>query len=149
MKSIQQLYKSLAISVLNSCRNGIWKRKERIRLKIFSNGPVKILGLLNCLMESNVLKKTWEILEKPDGHKPLLRRAKFSKIGLSLVQNHRFSIFGLSYFGFRIKSSIFGNQNNSQVENSKNFINMLINGTCSSRNQFFSNFKDRHSSTKL
>ena len=81
--------KSLADTVMSDCNESYWVESPEIHdLKTFSNDIIKIVGVINTSIKCN---NDWiatgiDITVVEDGHRPIIGRDLFPKLGLSVLQ---------------------------------------------------------------
>ena len=78
--------KNLANTVVSACKESYWVQSTEIHdLKTFSNDIIKISGLINTSINCNDWIATG-VAVVGDGHRPIIGRDLFSKLGFSLTQ---------------------------------------------------------------
>ena len=80
--------KSLANAVVSTCKESYWVQSPEIHdLKTFSNVIIKISGVVNTSIKCNDWIATGvDVTVVEDGHRPIIGRDLFSKLGFSLTQ---------------------------------------------------------------
>ena len=80
--------KSLADTVVSECNESYWVQSPKIHdLKTFSNDIIKIVGVINTSIECNDWIATGvDVTVVEDGHRPIIGRDLFPKLGFSLTQ---------------------------------------------------------------
>ena len=80
--------KSLAKTVVSECKGSYWVQSPEMRdLKTFSNDIIKIVGVINTSIQCNDWIATGvNVTMVQDGHRPIIGRDLFSKLGFSLTQ---------------------------------------------------------------
>ena len=80
--------KSLADAVVSWCSESYWIESPNIQdLKTFSNDIIKIVGVINTSIKCNDWKATGvDVTVVKDGHRPIIGRDLFQKLGFSLTQ---------------------------------------------------------------
>ena len=80
--------KSLADTVVSGCKESYWVQSPEIHdLKTFSNDIIKIAGVINTSIQCNDWIATGvDVTVVEDGHRPIIGRDLFPKLGLSLTQ---------------------------------------------------------------
>ena len=80
--------KSLANTVVSECDKSYWVQSPEMHdLKIFSNDIIKIIGVKNTSIKCNDWTATnVDVTVVEDGHRPIIGRDIFSKLGFSLTQ---------------------------------------------------------------
>ena len=80
--------KSLANTVMSECKESFWVQSPEIHdLKTFSNDIIKIVGMINTSINYNDWIATGvDETAVEDGHRPIIGRDLFSKLGFSLTQ---------------------------------------------------------------
>ena len=82
------LNKSLADTVVSECNESYWVQSPEIHdLKIFSNNIIRIVGVINTSIKCNDWIATGvDVTVVEDGHRPIIGRDLFPKLGFSLTQ---------------------------------------------------------------
>ena len=85
--------KSLADTVVSGCKESYWVQSPEIHdLKTFSNDIIKIVGVINTSIKCNDWIATGvDVTVVEDGHRPIIGRDLFPKLGLSLTQLKQFA----------------------------------------------------------
>ena len=85
--------KSLADTVVSGCKESYWIQSPEIHdLKTFSNDIIKIVGVINLSIKCNDWIATGvDVTVVEDGHRPIIGRDLFPKLGLSLTQLKQFA----------------------------------------------------------
>ena len=80
--------KSLADTVVSECNESYWVQSPEIHdLKTFSNDIIKIVGVINTSIKCNDWIATGvDVTVVEDGHRPIIGRDLFPKLGFSLTQ---------------------------------------------------------------
>ena len=80
--------KSLADTVVSGCKESYWVQSPEIHdLKTFSNDIIKIVGVINTSIRCNDWIATGvNVTVVEDGHRPIIGRDLFPKLGLSVTQ---------------------------------------------------------------
>ena len=80
--------KSLADTVVSDCNESYWVESPEIHdLKNFSNDIIKIIGVINTSIKCNDWIATGvDVTVVEDGHRPIIGRDLFPKLGLSVIQ---------------------------------------------------------------
>ena len=80
--------KSLAKTVVSECKGSYCVQSPEMHdLKTFSNDIIKIVGVINTSIQCNDWKATGvDVRVVQDGHRPIVGRDLFSKLGFSLSQ---------------------------------------------------------------
>ena len=80
--------KSLADTVVSDCNESNWVESPEIHdLKTFSNDIIKIVGVINTSIKCNDWIATGiDVTVVEDGHRPIIGRDLFPKLGLSVIQ---------------------------------------------------------------
>ena len=80
--------KSLADTAVSHCNESYWVESPEIHdLKTFSNDIIKIVGVINTSIKCNDWIATdIDVTVVKDGHRPIIGRDLFPKLGLSLIQ---------------------------------------------------------------
>ena len=80
--------KSLANAVVSACKESYWVQSPEIQdLKTFSNDIIKIFGVINTSIKCNDwIATSVDVTVVEDGHRPIIGRDLFSKLGFSLTQ---------------------------------------------------------------
>ena len=80
--------KSLADTVVSEYNESYWVQSPKIHgLKTFSNAIIKIVGVINTSIECNDWIATGvDVTVVEDGHRPIIGRDLFPKLGFSLTQ---------------------------------------------------------------
>ena len=80
--------KSLADTVVSECNESYWVQSPNIHdLKTFFNDIIKIVGVINTSIECNDWIATGvDVTVVEDGHRPIIGRHLFPKLGFSLTQ---------------------------------------------------------------
>ena len=80
--------KSLADAVVSECNESYWVQSPEIHdLKTFSNDIIKIVGVINTSIKCNDWIATGvDVTVVEDGHRPIIGRDLFPKLGLSPTQ---------------------------------------------------------------
>ena len=79
--------KSLANTVVSECKESYWVQSPQIHdLKTFSNDIIKIVGVINTSIKCNDwIARGVDVTVVEDGHRPIIGRDLFSKLGFSLT----------------------------------------------------------------
>ena len=79
---------SLAQTVVSECKGSYWVQSPEMHdLKTFSNDIIKIVGVINTAIQCNDWIATGvDVTVLEDGHRPVIGRDVFSKLGFSLTQ---------------------------------------------------------------
>ena len=74
--------------MVSACKESYWVRSPEIHdLKIFSNDIIKFFGVINTSIKCNDWIATGvDVTVLEDGHRPIIGRDLFSKLGFSLTQ---------------------------------------------------------------
>ena len=80
--------KTLANTVVSECKESYWVQSPEIHdLKTFSNDIIKMVGVINTSIKCNDWIATGvDVTLVEDGHRPIIGRDFFSKLGFSLTQ---------------------------------------------------------------
>ena len=80
--------KSLVDTVVFDCKESYWVESSEIHdLKTFSNDIIKIVGVINTSIKCNDWIATGvDVTVVEDGHRPIIGRDLFPKLGLSVIQ---------------------------------------------------------------
>ena len=80
--------KSLADTVVSECNKNYWVQSPKVHdLKTFSNDIIKIVGVIKTSIECNDWIATGvDVTVVEDGHRPIIGRDLFPKLGFSLTQ---------------------------------------------------------------
>ena len=80
--------KSFANTVVSECKESYWVQSSEIHdMKTFSNDIIKIVGVINTAIKSNDwIAAGVDVTVVEDGHRPIIGRDLFSKLGFSLTQ---------------------------------------------------------------
>ena len=80
--------KSLANTVVSECKESYWVQSPEIHdLKVFSNDIIKIVGVINTSIKRNDwIAAGVDVTVVEDGHRPIIGRDRFLKLGFSLTQ---------------------------------------------------------------
>ena len=82
------IIKILAKTVVSECKGSYWVQSPEMHdLKTFSNDINKIVGVINTSIQCNDWIATGvDVTVVEDGHRPIIGRDLFSKLGFSLTQ---------------------------------------------------------------
>ena len=85
--------KSLADTVVSECKESYWVQSPEIhKLKTFSNDIIKIVGVINTSIKCNDWIATGvDVTVVEDGHRPIIGRDLFPKLGFSVIQLKQFA----------------------------------------------------------
>ena len=85
--------KSLAKTVVSECKGSYWVQSTEMHdVKTFSNDIIKIVGMINISIQCNDWIATGvDVTVVEDGHRPIIGRDPFSKLGFSLTQLKQFA----------------------------------------------------------
>ena len=80
--------KSLANAVVSACKESYWVQSPEIHdLKTFSNDIIKIFGVINTSIKCiDWIATGVDVTVVEDGHRPIIGRDLFSKLGFSLTK---------------------------------------------------------------
>ena len=80
--------KSLANTVVSECKESYWVQSPEVHdLKTFFNDIIKTIGVINTSLKCNVWVATGvDVTVAEDGHRPIIGRDLFPKLGFSLNQ---------------------------------------------------------------
>ena len=83
--------KSLTKTVVSECKGSYWVQSPELHdLKIFSNDIIKVVGVINTSIQCNDWTATGvDVTVVEDGHRVIIGRDLFSKLGFSLTQLKR------------------------------------------------------------
>ena len=86
--------KSLAKTVVSECKGSFWVQSPEIHdLKTFSNDIVKVFGVIKTSIQCNDWIATGvNVTVVEDGHRSIIGRDLFSKLGFSLTQLKKLQI---------------------------------------------------------
>ena len=80
--------KSLATTVVSECKESFWVQSPEMHdLKSFSNDLIKTIGVIKASIKcSDWVAKGVNVIVVEDGHRPIIGRDLFPKLGFSLTQ---------------------------------------------------------------
>ena len=88
------IIKSLATTVVSECKKSYWVQSPEMHdLETFSNDLIKIIGVIKTSIKCNDWVATdVDVTIVEDGHRPIIGRDLFPKLGFSLTQTNQVAI---------------------------------------------------------